>query len=772
MLNFMLKNRYYSHFCLNNRDDFRVIKGVSTYPGILLIIFTFIFIFNSVVFAAPVSDRLFKNDNSDEPWNLTADEINHDRNTDIYTASGNVIIFKNSRKITADFVRFDHKTFHAHAKGNVKLTAGGDVLTGNSLDMDLKSETGTVHDGTIFLKENNFHISGKSIEKTGENSYVAEEATVSTCDGETPDWKITGKKITVDIEGYGFVNHAAFWTKKLPVMYVPFMVFPAKTKRQSGLLAPEIGQSDRKGIEYNQPYFWAINENTDATFYVHHMGERGEKGGFEYRYVLNKQTRGALMFDFLDDRKQDDGTNNSSEKWGYLGDSYLRPNSDRYWFRMKHDQELPDGFKAKVDLDFISDQDYLHEFKDGHNGFNATESYFKKYFGREIDNYDDPVRVNRLNLSKNWSSYSLNAETRWYDNVIKRRWSDTDDTLHKLPCYRVQCNKTKGVRHASLCRPRFRIYKFLQKRRCVRPPHRPLSENLYAVQVKKLSFTGTLSGVKAHNLVCRSVRKRYFSEDETIYNREMYDARLDLSTEFFRVFKINSERVDSIKHSIKPKIVYYYTPDEDQADYPNFDGIDRIGMSNLVAYSLINTFTSRSLSGKTGGDGGKDADEPSYAYNEFLRIMISQSFNINEEREDKKDGKPFSPLYGELKLTPLKYLSFSTDATWSTYDSQIVTRNVSGTLSDKRGDSLSAEYRFQRDSTESLLSAIRIKIFDNLLLRAYHEINIHDNKRIKTDLGFLYTAQCWSIDFLYTDEIDDEKFSFLINFTGLGGLGG
>jgi hypothetical protein len=195
-------------------------------------------------------------------------------------------------------------------------------------------------------------------------------------------------------------------------------------------------------------------------------------------------------------------------------------------------------------------------------------------------------------------------------------------------------------------------------------------------------------------------------------------------------------------------------------------------MNNSVYYSLTNTFTSRSLSGKIDGDGEKDKEKPSYAYNEFLRIMVAQSFNINEEREHRRDRRPFSPVYGELKLSPVKYISLSADATWSTYDGWLITRNASGTLSDYRGDSLSAEYRFQRDLTESLLSSINIKIFDNLLLRAYHELNIRDNRRIQTDLGFLYTAQCWSIDFRYTDKVDDEKFSFMINFTGLGGLGG
>ena len=137
MLDFMHNNRGPFLFSLNNRADFLSRESVCHYSGILLIIFTLIFMFYSDVSAetAP-GDRLFKDDNnSNEPWNLTADEITYDRNADIYTASGNVLIIKNSRKLTADFVRFDHKAFHAHAQGNVTLKAGEDVLTGSSMDM-------------------------------------------------------------------------------------------------------------------------------------------------------------------------------------------------------------------------------------------------------------------------------------------------------------------------------------------------------------------------------------------------------------------------------------------------------------------------------------------------------------------------------------------------------------------------------------------------------------------------------------------------------------
>jgi len=745
------------------------------YSYILLIIFSVLFIISSSVFASDAFKDPFKNDNPDEPWNINANEIYHDRNADVYIASGNVIIFKKDKRLSADYVRFNRTTSMANAKGNVVMNLGQDVISGSSIDVDLKSETGIIYGGNIFLKENNYHISGDSIEKTGENTYTAEEATVSTCDNDVPAWKITGKKLKITLEGYGFINHATFWTKKLPVIYVPFAAFPAKVKRQSGLLAPEAAQSERKGIEYNQPYFWAINENTDATFYLHHMSERGEQVGFEYRYVLSPGSKGTIMYDFLNDKKTDDGMQ-SSDKWGYSGDAYLRPNSDRYWFRTKNNQSLSYGVEATLDLDIVSDQDYLNEFKDGYNGFSKTENYFNEYFGREIDNYDDPVRVNRLNFSKNWSSFTLNTEARWYDNVVNRRWNDNDDTLHKLPSIEFNGSKQKLLEtpfYADLDSEYTNFY----RKDGVTGQRIDLYPRFYLPYRYKnfFSFEPSL-GLRQTSWY---IDQGDAATKNSTYDREMYDVKLDLSTEVFRVLKVGSKYVDSIKHSIKPQIIYDYIPDKEQAGYPYFDSIDRISKKNLVTYSLINTFTLKSLQDKIGASDEKEAKTPSYLYNEFLRVKLEQSYDINEEREDKPENwadqqnkRPFSPLYGEVKFTPAKYLSLSADAKWSPYDSDFVDRNISGTLSDYRNDSISWEYRYQRDFVESLFLTLNIKIFEGLLFKANDERNIRDKKRIRTNVGFLYTAQCWSIDFRYTNEENDQKYSFLVNFTGLGGMGG
>ncbi|MDH4206448.1 MAG: putative LPS assembly protein LptD, partial [Desulfobacteraceae bacterium] len=261
----------------------RICKTVS---GLSLVLFILILVLGPV--SAKGQPDPFQDDAS-VPWHIVADEMNYDDQAKVYIGIGNVNITKKDKNLNADYVRFNQNTMDVFAKGHVVMMVGENIITGTSMDMNLNSETGTIYNGTIFIDENHFYIKGDKIQKVGKDSYTADKASVSTCDGDPPAWKITGRNLKVTVEGYGFVKHAALWAKKVPVLYTPFLVFPVKQKRQTGLLAPRVGYSDRKGGEYLQPLFWAINESSDATFYAHYMGSRGEKLGLEYRYVLDEQ---------------------------------------------------------------------------------------------------------------------------------------------------------------------------------------------------------------------------------------------------------------------------------------------------------------------------------------------------------------------------------------------------------------------------------------------------------------------------------------------------
>ena len=269
-------------------------------------------------------NKLNRND-TELPWTINADTLHYDEKSQLYTAEGHVLITQGDRVISADRVQFDQQNMTARAEGNVKVTTGSDFITGSRIELDLDQKTGIVYDGSIYLRENNFHITGQKILKTGEKTYKIENAGVTTCDGSRPDWIITGKKIDVTLEGYGIVEGATLRAGGIPVLYSPYLVFPANTKRQTGLLAPQLGASTRWGYFINQPFFWAISDSADATFYENYMTERGNKMGAEFRYALSETGKGAWMADYLNDNQIDDGTGDSSEKWGYADDDRPAP---------------------------------------------------------------------------------------------------------------------------------------------------------------------------------------------------------------------------------------------------------------------------------------------------------------------------------------------------------------------------------------------------------------------------------------------------------------
>ncbi len=217
------------------------------------LLFIAVSLFFASVYVMAFDDPAFYDDPG-IPWHISADELEYNQTAKEYIAKGNVTITKGNRKITADIIRFDHKTMIAVAEGNVVMTSGDDIMSGNRIEIDLNKETGTLFDGSIFIKENHFYIKGDKIQKVGKDEYAAHKAVISTCGGDNPAWKIIGKNVKVTVEGYGVVSHASFWAKDIPVMYMPMMIFPVKLKRQTGLLPPGSDIQSRTALRLNSRF--------------------------------------------------------------------------------------------------------------------------------------------------------------------------------------------------------------------------------------------------------------------------------------------------------------------------------------------------------------------------------------------------------------------------------------------------------------------------------------------------------------------------------------
>lgn len=391
-------------------------------------------------FSAPSTSSTIKENIS---WHISALKVSYDNKNQIYVAEGDVVITGKTARLKAEYVEFSNITRDAVASGNVLLTSGRDSVTCDRLKLNLETEIGTIYNGVVFIEENHFYITGDTIEKTGKDTYRAGKASVTSCDGANPDWKLSGENIHVTIDGYGTAKSATLWAGKIPALYSPVLLFPAKTTRQTGLLTPQISSSDKKGFQVEQPLFLALSRGSDATVYTDYMSKRGMKTSLEYRYLLSSNGSddgsnfGTFFYDYLNDENVDQIL---SESVNYNFDSTpARTSHDRYWFRMKNNHTFDNVWHTRLDIDYVSDSNYLRDFKDGFTGFDSVSRYFSKTFGRTIDEYDDSTRENSLNINRTWRGAALNIGAQWFDNVAAREnsgneyASSKDTTLQKLP---------------------------------------------------------------------------------------------------------------------------------------------------------------------------------------------------------------------------------------------------------------------------------------------------------------------------------------------------
>ena len=218
-------------------------------------------------------------------WQITAKKMSYDRDEGLYVAEGDVVITRAGQVLKANEARYNEKTGMVEAIGEVVLETNGDILKAEKALFDLNSQAGRITRGRIFLRENHYYIHGEDMEKTGPQTYVVKGCHLTTCDGDRPDWSITGSEVEVTVEGYGTVKNAVFRIRDRPAFYLPYARFPVKTKRQSGFLPPSMGYSSRNGAEVEIPFFWALSDQMDATFYEHYMVDRGLMQGLEYRYI-------------------------------------------------------------------------------------------------------------------------------------------------------------------------------------------------------------------------------------------------------------------------------------------------------------------------------------------------------------------------------------------------------------------------------------------------------------------------------------------------------
>ena len=278
---------------------------------------------------------------AEEQTDITAENLEYRQETSTYTAKGNVKIKRADALIEADEMTYNRETSDTVATGDMKYTDTEVSITGNKAEFNLDKKTGILYDAEIFYKKDNYRISGKVIEKKGENYYVSPEATFTTCDPPSPAWCFKGKNIDAVTGDRLKAKDASFRIKDFPVLYTPYLWTPIGAERKTGFLMPDIGYSNTRGFYFDLPFYWAITENRDATFFLDDYSKRGFGEGLEYRYLEIGDIKG---------------------KWWlyHLRDSEL--SKDYVEVKGMHDQRSTEKIGGYLSINYINEKDYYREF--------------------------------------------------------------------------------------------------------------------------------------------------------------------------------------------------------------------------------------------------------------------------------------------------------------------------------------------------------------------------------------------------------------------------
>ena len=230
-----------------------------------------------------------------QPVTFTADTVEYDRENSLVIAQGHVEAWQDDHVLRADRVTFDRNSGVSAAKGNVVLLEpDGQVLFADYAELTQDMKSGVLRDMRAILAENARMAANGARRTEGEINEMS-KVVYSTCNlcakdpTRPPLWQIRALSAVQDLEHKKIeFQDAVMEMYGVPVGYMPyFWTVDPSVKRASGLLIPSMGVSSHIGAFFAQPYYWVIDDQSDATFTPMITTEAGPQLSAEYRRRFN-----------------------------------------------------------------------------------------------------------------------------------------------------------------------------------------------------------------------------------------------------------------------------------------------------------------------------------------------------------------------------------------------------------------------------------------------------------------------------------------------------
>lgn len=548
-------------------------------------------------------------------------------------------------ELKADRAELDLETKVVTATGNVVIDQGPRRLAGATAAFNLETKTGVITEATAHVAKDYF-FNGSEVAKIDEDVYTVTDGTFTSCEGERPDWSFRIGKARVEVEGYAHVRSAAMRVKRVPVVYTPYLVWPVKSERSSGLLIPNIGYSERRGGGLSLAYFQTLGRSYDTTFHVETYSKGFLGLGNELRYAPSEGTRGR-----------------------FVGYAVRDPDRDEWRWKVNLDHvtnDLPWGMRGVIAYEDFSDFEFFRDFE------------------RDIDRNTTRRVSSRAFVARNSGPHLLNVllnEVQTLDQpgvtVVQRKLPEVEYRLRSTRLWRSPFYLAfRGSADYLTLDNQLGIESTYGRVDLGPELSLPLSTlpwlSLKLVAGERYTWYGDTQEPSTFQFTGESV------------TRDFPIGRADLvGPSFSRIFDRPLGGFARFKHVIAPRISYNYSGELDPQPtlIPVFDEVDATLATNRARFALVNRILA------------KPADEKAGAAREILLFELARDLSFDDEQPlqrsfDGLETDLAGPLESLLRISPGARTSVETRLAYDTLEGRVASSSLTGAYGWGTGNSL------------------------------------------------------------------------------------
>jgi LPS-assembly protein len=445
-------------------------------------------------------------------------------------------------------------------EGNALIVWGDTRIYGARMTYDLDTERGVIEDA-IGQTLTEYQFWAKRVEKIGADTVRLESATVTTCTQPVPYWSFAVSSATIHIDHYARMWNVRVRSGPVPLIYLPYIVWPVKQDRAPGLLVPELHSSRSRGAMYRQQLFIPLGRSADVTLDGRFYTEAGIGFGTQVRAIPHPAGRLDFSGFYIDDQV-------------YAEDRLV--DGQRYQIAYLQEQKFLNGFRMVADVNMVSDPDYYSDYE------------------RDLNVSSAPQTLARLEFSRNgpWVSTNIRELRREQlaSGLVQQTLPEVElrgrsRRLGKTPFYLAFESSAASIQQrvdTSTGQPPFNPdYLRGDLLAVVTVPWSPTTWLDITPQVDQRLTYYTQRQQTVDD--ARVVEDRSLARDLSVYGIEL------VGPKFARIFRPERPGAQSFKHAIEPRVRYGYATVFDEADdILSYDEVDRVnGNGEQIGYALI-----------------------------------------------------------------------------------------------------------------------------------------------------------------------------------------